>query len=92
MKTTGTSNWDSPNSDATNEIGFAGLPGGFRYFDGPFNSLGANGHWWSASERSSKIALYRSIYHDGGTLFRAENLAGFGFSVRCIRDDNSFGY
>jgi len=92
MKTTGTSNWDSPNAGATNEIGFAGLPGGFRYFDGPFSSLGANGHWWSASERSSKIAWYRSIYHDGGTLFRAENLAGFGFSVRCLRDDNSFDY
>lgn len=88
MKTTGTIRWNSPNTNATNEIGFSALPGGFRYYDGKFSSIGANGHWWTATERYSKVAFYRSIYHDGGTLFRAENLAGFGFSVRCIRDNN----
>ena len=92
MKTTGTSRWHSPNTAATNEIGFEGLPGGFRYYNGPFSSVGANGHWWSATERSSKVAWYRSIYYNGGNLSRGENIAGFGFSVRCVRDNNSFDY
>ena len=45
MKSTGTIQagtglWNSPNTGATNESGFAGLPGGGRGNDGAFISIG----------------------------------------------------
>ena len=47
MKSTGTQYWSSPNSGATNESGFSGLPGGFRNDVGSFNYIGGYGGWWS---------------------------------------------
>ena len=49
MKSTGTSLWQSPNTVATNESGFTGLPGGARSFIGDFD-IGDFGFWWSSSE------------------------------------------
>ena len=45
MKTTGITRWNSPNTSATNESGFAGLPGGYRNGSGTFYSVGAFGYW-----------------------------------------------
>ncbi|MFN5628176.1 MAG: fibrobacter succinogenes major paralogous domain-containing protein [Bacteroidota bacterium] len=39
MKSTGTQYWPSPNTDATNESGFSGLPGGGRSSNGAFAAL-----------------------------------------------------
>ena len=39
--------WPSPNTDATNSIGFTGLPGGYRYYDVTFGYSGGNVVWWS---------------------------------------------
>ncbi len=50
MKTTGTSLWQSPNTAATNESGFSGLPGSFRNNGGAYNWIQLFGNWWSASE------------------------------------------
>jgi uncharacterized protein (TIGR02145 family) len=46
----GTGLWQSPNTDATNESGFTGLPAGSRYSGGPFDTIGYVGYWWSSSE------------------------------------------
>ena len=50
MKTTGTTRWNTPNTNATNESGFAGLPGGYLDYNGPFSNVGSLGGWWSATE------------------------------------------
>ncbi len=87
MKTTGTSVWFSPNTDATNSSGFTGLPAGYRHDDGPFSLIaGYGGSWWSPSEDGTTDAWYRHLSHYDGGAFRGSTNKNYGFSVRCLRD------
>jgi uncharacterized protein (TIGR02145 family) len=88
MKSTGTQYWPAPNTGATNESGFSGLPGGNRYGDvgGYFTNLGTNGYWWSASESGAENAWNRLLYTINAGVHRDPNFKRFGFCVRCVRD------
>ena len=86
MKEAGTSHWLSPNTNATNSIGFAGLPGGSRFYSGDFDGIGASGYWWSSSEGYTGYAWYRSLSYDNGNVNSYGNDERVGFSVRCLRD------
>jgi uncharacterized protein (TIGR02145 family) len=88
MKTTGTTLWTPFNTNATNESGFAGLPGGSRSSNGAlFLDVGANGLWWSATENSTTTAWARYLSRGNSTLTRGANVSNaFGISVRCLRD------
>jgi len=86
MKSTGTQYWQSPNTDATNESGFSGLPGGDRGYDGAFYPIGSNGGWWSSTEDGSFSAWSRLLYYDVGDVGRGYGYKRSGFSVRCLRD------
>jgi uncharacterized protein (TIGR02145 family) len=86
MKSTGTTLWRTPNTGATNESGFSGLPGGYRDNPGEFLNLGSVGVWWSSSEYddSSAWLLYLGSY--SGNVDRYHLNKGYGLSVRCLRD------
>jgi uncharacterized protein (TIGR02145 family) len=84
MKTTGTT-WNSPNSGATNESGYSGLPGGVRDTGAFFND-GTNGNWWSATQTSTINAWSRKLTNTSSTLFRTFDKKSNGYSVRCLRD------
>jgi uncharacterized protein (TIGR02145 family) len=88
MKTTGTTRWFTPNTGATNESGFAGLPGGFLKGSGSFFDVGGNGYWWSASENVgyTATAFCRFLNYDDGYLIGNSSGKEEGFSVRCLRD------
>jgi uncharacterized protein (TIGR02145 family) len=86
MKTTGTTRWNSPNSGATNESGFTGLPGGFRNFDGQSVTVGFAGCWWSASEINLSEAMNRQIMWNSASLDGYNYNKRCGFSVRCLKD------
>ena len=86
MKSTGTQYWSSPNTDATNESGFSGLPGGYRYNDGPFYYIGFYGYWWSSTESSTYDAWLRHLRYLNGDVYRLYPNKKDGFSVRCLRD------
>jgi uncharacterized protein (TIGR02145 family) len=87
MKSTGTQYWNAPNTGATNEIGFSGLPGGFRNGNsGNFAFLGNNGCWWSASESGAESAWYRGLFNNNADINRSTSIKRNGFSVRCLRD------
>jgi len=74
-------------SVATNESGFSGLPGGYRFDgDGLFGYLGYLGYWWSASESGAELAWFRYLGNDGAVIYRNNNGKRNGFSVRCLRD------
>lgn len=86
MKSTGTQYWLSPNTDATNESGFSGLPGGYRDLNGPFYYIGNQGVWWSSTQGTTNLAWHSNLYSDGGNLVRGNLLKQNGYSVRCLRD------
>ncbi|MCL4482236.1 MAG: fibrobacter succinogenes major paralogous domain-containing protein [Bacteroidetes bacterium] len=92
LKETGTSHWLSPNTGATNESGFAAVPGGYRYFGGTFYDLGGFGYWWSTTESFSMeysfttIAYYLQMYYGYSGVSRSSFEKQRGFSVRCLRD------
>jgi len=86
MKTTGTTRWTTPNEGATNESGFAGLPGGLRFGDGTFSLVGSFGYWWSSTEYATTLAWYHYLYYNNGSFSRYGDYKRDGFSVRCLRD------
>jgi uncharacterized protein (TIGR02145 family) len=90
MKSMGTQYWQSPNTNATNESGFSGLPGGFRPNSGnsgTFLTIGDYGYWWSSTELVTSNAWYRFLGYNGGGVARSYNYdEADGFSVRCLRD------
>jgi uncharacterized protein (TIGR02145 family) len=91
MKTTGTIQadtglWQEPNTEATNESGFSGLPAGYRYGDGTFNYFGYYGIWCSSSEYNTSFAWFRILGYDGGNAVSYYDYKSYGFSLRCLRD------
>ena len=86
MKTTGTTRWVAPNTDATNESGFAGLPGGNRINNGTFSYVGFFGFWWSSTEDDTTSAWDRVLFYSNGLILRDGSSKKSGFSVRCLRD------
>jgi uncharacterized protein (TIGR02145 family) len=85
MKSTGTQYWLSPNTDATNESGFSGLPGGVVDTGGPYG-FGNNGYWWSATEYTAGDAYGRVLYSSNGSIFKDGFNKWPGCSVRCLKD------
>ncbi len=85
LKETGTGDWKSPNTGATNESGFSALPGGYRDYSGAFKDLGYRGYWWTSYEGTAK-AWSRVMFNDSGYASSLLNEEISGFSVRCVKD------
>jgi uncharacterized protein (TIGR02145 family) len=76
---------DSPSWDGTNTIGFSGLAGGIRNYDGDFSIEGNYGYFWSASAFGT-YAWSRLLSGGYTEVNRYSNFQRSGFSVRCVRD------
>jgi len=88
MKTTGTGYWQSPNTGATNEIGFTGMPGGRRYYyDGTFIKMGELGFIWSASEDEVVYGGVGILHYNTAELEGDSYSKPNGMSVRCLKDE-----
>jgi uncharacterized protein (TIGR02145 family) len=85
LKETGTTHWNGPNTDATNETSFTALPGGYRYF-GSFGSIGDIGNWWSATQSGTVNPWHRSLYSSRKDISRGNSVESSGLSVRCLKD------
>jgi uncharacterized protein (TIGR02145 family) len=85
MKEVGTTNWNNPNTDATNTSLFSALPGGFRV-DGNYSWIGNFGYWWSSTEDNTSSAWSRilSLYNDNAGRLNPNKESGL--SVRCLKD------
>lgn len=89
LKEVGTVHWNSPNTGATDEVGFTALPGGYRsFFSGSFLYIGERGNYWSATPYSSSSdnSWYRILWNDNADVFRGNFNKKNGFSVRCLKD------
>jgi uncharacterized protein (TIGR02145 family) len=86
MKEAGTTHWTSPNTGATNESGFSGLPGGYRYHTGQFAFFSTSGYWWSTTESSTTNAYGRFLGSDFPSIQYSGNFKKAGSSVRCLKN------
>lgn len=86
MKEQGTLQWLNPNTGATNESGFAALPGGYGFF-AKYGFLSINAVFWTSSATSVESAWDRILYCDyAGIGRKGTGEKTFSNSVRCIRD------
>jgi uncharacterized protein (TIGR02145 family) len=86
LKETGTTHWETPNTGATNESGFTGLPAGIRSSSGTWN-IGVQTYWWSSSKHSGSVYNdYTYIQNNYNNLSISYPSDPMGFSVRCISD------
>jgi uncharacterized protein (TIGR02145 family) len=89
MKQVGTSLWNAPNTDATNESCFTALPGGLRASDGTFDNYKAYGFFWSSSDNPGSVAPTAYAVQLSNTSAVSNLAAAFqtrGYSVRLIKD------
>ena len=86
LKESGTSHWNSPNTNASNLSGFTALPGGLRGVGGAFSDKGLAGNWWTSTSVSTGSAWNRNLYCGSAAVNRSSYNKTFGYSVRCIKD------
>jgi uncharacterized protein (TIGR02145 family) len=87
MKEVGTTNWNSPNTGATNTSLFTGLPGGNRYVGGSYLIIGNGGGWWSSTEGATFDAWYCYLDSYNGDAFMSYGTSKKdGLSIRCLKD------
>lgn len=87
LKETDITHWQSPNTGATNETGFTGLPAGIRWnISSDFSGVRGGGVFWTSTPNNSTTAWFRGLYWDRSTICRGEDPNWYGFSVRCIKD------
>ena len=82
LKQTGTVNWTTPNTGATNETGFSAMPGGARDYNGAFIYQSGSLYYWS----TASLAYGRYIGYDANSVFRTTYGKMYGLSVRCLSD------
>ena len=85
MKEIDFAHWMKPNSNATNESGFTGLPGGYRENDGKYYVLGFRGYWWSSKKNYVYMAWNSGLIYNNDILERLDFIKKNGLSVRCVK-------
>jgi uncharacterized protein (TIGR02145 family) len=78
--------WNAPNTGATNESGFDGVPSGYRHYNGTFDNLGVLGLFWTASSYNATVGLYKTLNYRNSELVPDIIIKTAGFSCRCIKD------
>jgi uncharacterized protein (TIGR02145 family) len=90
MKSTGTTLWNSPNTDATNSSGFTGLPAGSRNYDGQFLSINDSAAWWTSTPNvppgNPLTARSKYVVSNFGFAYSLNTTKTTGLSVRLIKD------
>lgn len=87
LKEAGNTHWID-NSDATNESEFTALPGGYRNASSfGFHKMGLTANFWTSSTFVGASAYYWRMFNDNDTVWNHYIDKGFGFSIRCVRDE-----
>ncbi len=90
LKEMGTDHWNSPNTLATNNVGFTALPAGTRSaqsggapYIGHFSGFGEVAWFWSLTNQAWTIMLYSY----SGQIHYSIYIPGRGQSVRCVANE-----
>ncbi len=90
LKATGTDYWGDPNTGATNESGFTGLPGGRRSSGGTFSSEDLSSFMWTATQYDPSKYRYFSLTWNKAWVTTGSDTWSNAHSVRCLCDTNRF--
>jgi|GEM_PF-2586244 uncharacterized protein (TIGR02145 family) len=85
LKQTGTANWVSPNTGATNASDWTAYPADYY-------SRGSYGRFWSSAEDTTTDAPARSLAHDNANFSRGNTSKNSVFAVRCVLDNSPAPY
>jgi len=81
--------WRHTSGNGTDDVGFSALPGGHRVFaGGAYNNAGYYGYWWTNAKLNKNNAFARTMDYDSGHLFNEMGNIRYGYSVRCIKDED----
>ena len=87
MKQEGIGYWKDPNTGATDEVGFAALPGGFRHGSAQFLGITETARFWTSTQNGYGYVWYRGVDFDRTDVYRDFSGVYRGHSVRCVKDD-----
>ena len=91
LKEAGFSHWSFPNSEADNSSGFTALPSGERGYGAVgFVDLGDRGNWWSSTASGSAAVAFQ-MTNGSASVTQLNKSLTRGQSIRCVRDEPSFG-
>ncbi len=86
LREIGTTHWRSPNTGATNEVGFTALGGSHRHSNGGFGTIRHSGAWWSPEEGKPTNGCARDMGYYFSAVDRVHGYKVMGLSIRCVRD------
>lgn len=78
--------WNTPNLGATNESGYTGLPGGYRFTDGTYLYNLQLGQWWTSTNSNTTTAHASRLFYQNAAVLKATYDKKIGSSVRCLKD------
>jgi len=86
LKTTGTSDdtglWLPPNSGATNEVGFSGLPSGYMSDGGVAGNLKSRGSFWTTTLDGGGSPMVMNLNYGRTDVYHGPDSKGKGYSIR----------
>jgi uncharacterized protein (TIGR02145 family) len=86
MKEAGYAHWFNGNTGATNQSGFNGLPGGYRYGTGASLDMTVSAYLWTSTENAYSYSMARILSAYSASIFDDKRPKLYGFSVRCVKD------
>ena len=75
--------------EASTGFGFEALRAGYRMSDTTYYHLGGSARFWSSEESTKKLAYYAGIDSDALGISTVNKY--YGFSIRCVQDDEVSG-
>jgi uncharacterized protein (TIGR02145 family) len=87
LKESGKTHWASPNTGASNESGFTGLPGGWRGSTSKFQEMFVCGEFWTSTPNPYDTGGYSYYLDYWYKAIYGENVnKKVGFSIRCVKE------
>jgi uncharacterized protein (TIGR02145 family) len=88
LKEAGPLHWFGPNTGATNESGFTGMPGSYR--KNQFEEIGKIAKWWSSTSSNSNSSYYSDSYflnhYSSAISSDTYTTNKYGLNIRCVKD------
>ena len=88
LKEAGTTNWNSPNKDATNSSGFTALGTGNRIDFGSFTQFKNSASFWTSSVFYDNFSFIYSMNYNTASANRNYPPKTYGIAVRCVADND----